>query len=350
MIPFVRGHHRSLTDFLLFVGQWAPIVGTGLAVLGSLYLLLAADLEAAKEASPNASMHHRNGSMQEVGRALSTASSHSVATPDATDMRRSFSNGDRGASIEVLPTTSQSAPEQGHHAKQSGMADAGNRRRVAETLTAIGNYLGTAAPDRFDDSEFKHGKALDFPEIPGEEHRNRALHQIREQYNHSRDAEGNVTPMLREQSSRAGSFTGSVASGLGVEGSSITPRAASPQPPQSPHSPSLFPSPTTPRRPHANTFPVERGSFELQNPLLSSSTGSAGDRLRQRRNTLEVPSPVHHSPTWNSPSASSITPIVTVPEGRSSPAIMVSSDPDTFSPAHIPVFNPPPPPSPYEPH
>jgi hypothetical protein len=152
-------------------------------------------------------------------------------------------------------------------------SDAGNRRKVAKALTTMNNYLGTAAHDRFDDSEFKRGKAVDFPEIPGEERRNRALPQIREQYNQYQDTDGNVTPVLREQPSRAGRFTDSVASGLGVEGSSTTPRSASPQSPQSPHSPSPFPSPTTPRRPHASTLPAER-----------------------TRDTLKVPSPVHHSP------------------------------------------------------
>lgn len=350
MIAFVHGRHRSLTDFGLFLGQWAPIVGTGLAVLGSLYLLLAADLKAVKEeANPNTSMHHCNCSIQEVGIGLSPASSHSVATPGAIDMRLSFSNGGGGTSSEIVPTTSRPAPGQGHQARPSSVADAGSRRKVARALTAVGIYLGTAAPDRFDDSEFKRGKALDFPEIPGEEHRNRALPQIREQYNQCRDADGNVTPVLREQRSRAGSFTGSVASGLGVEGSSTTPRAVSPQSPQSPHPPSPFPSPTTLGRPHASTLPNERTSFELQNLPSSSCAGLTGGRLRQRRDTLEVPSLVYHSPTRNSLSASSVTSIVTTPKGQSSPAIVVSSDPDTSSPVHTLFLNPPTPPSPSEP-
>jgi hypothetical protein len=331
---------------VLFVGQWAPLVGAGLAVLGSLYLLLAADLEAVKEeANSNASMHHRNFSMQGVGIRLPTASSHSVATPGATDMRRSLSNGGRETPSEIVPTASRPASGQDHQAMQSWTADAGNRRKVARALTTISNHLGTAAHDQFDDSEFKHGKALDFPEIPGEEHRNCALRQIREQYNQCRDADGNVTPVLREQASKAGSFTGSVASGLGVEGSSATPGAALPQLPQSPHSPSPFPSHTTHQAPQASVLPVERTSLELQN-LPSSSTSSTGDRLRQRRDMLEVPSPAYHSPTRNNLPASSVTSVVTITEGRSSPAIVVSSDPDISSPARMPVFNELAPPSP----
>lgn len=49
---------------------------------------------------------------------------------------------------------------------------------MAKTLTKIGEYMGNAAPDRFDDSEFKTGRAVNFPELPGEEHRNIALPQM----------------------------------------------------------------------------------------------------------------------------------------------------------------------------
>jgi hypothetical protein len=50
----------------------------------------------------------------------------------------------------------------------------GNRCKVAKALTAIGNYL-TLAQDQFNNSKFKREKALDFPEILGEEHQNQRL-------------------------------------------------------------------------------------------------------------------------------------------------------------------------------
>ncbi|RDL29812.1 uncharacterized protein BP5553_10677 [Venustampulla echinocandica] len=305
------------TEPIASIGQWAPIVGTGLAVAGSLYLLLAANMKAVKEeANTSASKHHCNCLMREVSmgedkRGRFAASSHSAATPGAVDMRRSFSNESGESSSEIVPTVSRPA------------SDAGNRRRVANVLTTIGNHLGTAAHNQFDDSEFKRGKAVDFPEIPGEEHRNHALRQIRDQYNPSRDADGNATPTLREHPSRPGS-TRSVASGRSVEraNSWTTPRAASPQP----H--------TRPRILHANTLPAERTSFELPIPSSSPSTDlPGGGRPRQRRDTLEVPSPVHHTPTRNNLPASPIISIVDIPQGQSSPAIVVSPDPDTPSPA-----------------
>jgi hypothetical protein len=307
-----------------FVGQWAPIAGTALAVLGSLSIFLAKGLEAVKEeTNPNPPTHHRTPSMQEVARDVSPSSSHSVATPSAMDVPRSPSNGGGRASGEIEPTIRRATT-------WKDFTDVGNRRRVARALIAFGDRLGTAAPDQFDDSGFKHGKAVDFPEIPGEEQRNSALSQIRDRYNQSRDADGNVTPGLRRQHSRAASFTGSDASGLGVEGGSTTPRAASP------------------RRPHANTFPTERTSSELQNTLSHSSAGSNGGRIG-RRDTLEVPSPVHHSHTRNNPSTSSVASVVTIPKGQSSPTIVVSSNRGSSSPTHTPVSNPPAPSSPPEP-
>jgi hypothetical protein len=259
------------------IGQWAPIVGTGLALLGSLYLLFAVKPKAAKPT------HQCNCSMKEVDRGLLTASSDSEAAPDATDMYGSFPNNGGGTLSEMVPITSQSG---------SGQTDAGNRRKVARTLRAVGKYLGTPAHGLFDDSEFKHGKALDFPEIPGEEHRNPDLPQIREQYNQARDADGNVTP---GRPSRAGSITNSVISGLDIEGSSTRPRVASPSPPSSP-SPLPFSSPTTPRILHASTLPAERPSVERQNHRSSSSAGTSAGGQRLWRDTLQVPSAAHHRP------------------------------------------------------
>lgn len=252
--------------------------------------------------------------MQEVGIGPFTGSPRAIATPDATDVRSNISN-------ESRATAGGTAPGPVHQAK---------RRKVTKTLTAIGNYLGTPTHDWYDDSEFKCGPALDFPEIPGEEHRNRELPQIREQWN--------ITPVLREQRSRAGSFHSRAASVLDGEGSLSTPRAAS-----------RFPSPTRSERPRGSTLPAERSSFERQNPASSPSAGSNGAMLQPRRATLEVPSPVHFNPTRNKSSAASIPSMVITPRGRTLPTILTSSDPYTSSPIQTPVSNPPAPSSSPEP-
>ncbi|ORY68468.1 uncharacterized protein BCR38DRAFT_455438 [Pseudomassariella vexata] len=350
------------TEPMASIGQWAPMVGTGLAAFGSLYLLLAKDPKGRKgNINPdstthfcNCSHHHhsderqmsegyRPGSryarsmhggvfetsprghtdslmMQEVDAGLSTFLS------EHDDIRRSFSN-----ESELAPTTSRSG--QSHHIKRTWTADAG-RRKAAETLTAIGDFLGTAAPGRFDDSEFKLGKANDFPEIPGEEQRNRALRQIRERYNQPRDAEGHATPALRKRPSRAGSFTGSFVSVVDGEDST------DPHSPQSPSHP-MFPSPATTRRPHSNTFPCERNSFDTYNPHPPSSDDPAESGLLPRRSTLEVPSPVYHGSTRNNPTSSSATSFVASPETSGTPAIVVSSGPDESSTTPTLIINPP---------
>jgi len=288
----------------MLIGQWAPIVGTALGVLGSLYLLLAADLKAVEEESnstPSVHHYHCDCASHQSGTRLSTASIHSAA-PSATDIPRNSLNDGRGISTELVPTyTRNTIPE---------AADAG-RRKVAKGLSKFANWLSTAAHYQFDDSEFKHGKALDFPEIPGEEHRNVALPQIRKQYNTD-------TPVIHRQSSRAGSFNSSMStSGLGIEGSSASPRTGSPS--KSPHSPSTSSFPNTmPRRPPpATTFPAERrsGSFEIHNAQSSNSITSngIGPNPQKRRDTLAVPSPAHH----RHPSAPSVSSNSIHPNGQS---------------------------------
>jgi hypothetical protein len=89
----------------------------------------------------------------------------SIHTPDAAQMSPAS---DRRSSNEIVPTMSQ----------RSWTTDVGGRRKAARSLSKISQYLSNAAPDRFDDSEFKTGKAVDFPEIPGEERRNIALPQM----------------------------------------------------------------------------------------------------------------------------------------------------------------------------
>ena len=254
--------------------------------------------------------------MQQVNTAQSPP--QSVINLDITETRRSYSDDDRGSSRNVAHTTTQQSQRS---------LDVGGRHRVAKALFAVGDYFSTAAPDRFDDSDFKHGKAVDFPEIPGEEQRNRSLRQIREQYNHGRDSDTNMTPVLNRSRSRATSFNGSVASGLGIEGAWAISSTTSPE----------F---STSAQPPAD----DRNSAEPQNPPPQPSTGSIG--LIQRRDTLEVPLPIHSSPTRNNSHSISIPTFVNMPASESSPAIVVSSDIDAPSPVHaLPPNSPASPPS-----
>lgn len=304
-------------------------------MLGSVSLLLAARIGRGNDKEDeegtgkdrqqqNASGHLCNCHTRQGNIGLNTASSPSAVTPSPTNMNYNIPNSDRGTLKERAPSSNPTSPVQSGQEKLSDTADEGNRRKVAKVLTTFANYVGTAAQDRFDVSDFKGGKALDFPELPGEAHRNPDLSQIREQYN-----------VLGKTISRAGSFTGSAASRSSFEGgSAATPRAGSPQP----RSASTFPLSPRPQRPHAIPLPAEGSSLELRNTASSSSAGSTRGKLRPRGNTLEVPSPVHQSSTWDNHSTSSI---ITVLERQTSPTIVVSSEPDMSSSTHPPVSEQP---------
>lgn len=115
------------------------------------------------------------------------------------------------------------------------------RPRVRQWFTSAANYLGNAAHHKLDVSDYRDQKAHAFPEIPGEPLRNAAIGRISEQYT-----------VLRAERSRAEStYAPSIASNSGLEGGSTPPTQASPRPDTSPS-----------RRP-------------------------------KRKNTLEVPTPVH---------------------------------------------------------
>lgn len=374
-------------DLLLRIGQWAPIAGTGFAALGSLYLFLADTSDPVdKVADRDAPMHHcdcmhsqHNGEqhlhshrhtdsddlqnrkniqsdnkgdfvtsprpdlalMQKTGeQGISPASSHSAISQDVTGDRER-EHGRYNASIGLTPTNNQPPPRAG--LERSETKDVANRRKIAKGLKKISNYMGTAAPDLFNEAEFKNSKALDYPEIPAEEARNRILPQIRTQYNLPRDNAGHVTPALQGRS-RAASFVGSAHH---IEHSPAGSRAPSIERPQSAHRRSPSPSPTGIGRAPAKSLPAEANSFELQTHQSQPSTPSAQQSQRPRRDTLEVPI-IHHSVTLSNPPAASPRPSITVPtmerlshaaREQSSPAIMVSASPDTISPPLSPLLN-----------
>ena len=273
---------RWLTVFVLFAGQWATIVGTILAVLGWLYYNRHEWLGLKEETNPTASKSPLNPAMREGHKDNSPASSHYVATPGAIDERHSLSNGGRRTSTEtvisplpqaVTPTDQKTPPEcvpTTNPLQQAVTWRDGGRRRVARTLTDLSDRLVTATPNQFDDSAFRSGPAQKYPRVPAEELRNKKLKNIENRY------EGNTTP--RAQS---------------------------------------------PRRSHSGPFPAKRTSGKLQNVTSHTSAGSNGDMPR-RRPTLEVP-PLDHRGRKQTFDDS-------INQGPSSPAIVVSHDPQEPDP------------------
>lgn len=274
-------------------------------------MLLAEDIDAANsEATPDSISHHPRG--------RSTHTRPSRETPSPPEMSRvRMSVGGDGTDLSAIDSGTSTAPRTGilqFHRRTSSGADAGNRRKVARALTTLSNAFGTASSDRFDDSEFKRGPALDFPEIPGEQNRNRDLSQIRERYNIR--GEGISTPGGR---SRASSFNRSTAAGRDTTG-----------PPLANNSDSFFLSPPSSARPH-----LEATTTDPDQEISPSARG----RASTGPDRLAVPSPVHLVPPPTSPTSTN-APIVKILGSPSSPRVVVSFD-DVSSPSLAGPSNPP---------
>ncbi|KAF2211309.1 hypothetical protein CERZMDRAFT_112742 [Cercospora zeae-maydis SCOH1-5] len=114
-----------MTEPLANIGQWAPIAGTGLAVLGSIYVLLAESMTRERERREMEAFNPGSGAAE----------------------------------------------------------DSGPLHQIAKVLISFSDHISNPKRHRFDTSEFRRGSAMDFPEIPGESLRNRALSRTRSTYN-----------------------------------------------------------------------------------------------------------------------------------------------------------------------
>ncbi|KAH0598892.1 hypothetical protein MHUMG1_03004 [Metarhizium humberi] len=289
------------------IGQWGPIVGTGLAIAGSLYLLLAADLEEVG-----------NGTHSVVEECQFPSSRDSEGMRRTVDLSppppvtESFSgihhpSSTTSSSLHEMDTW-EGAPSKRYSfakikhavtgqtttASTTGTVEVGSRHRVAEFLTSVGQTLGTATQGSFDLSKFRDGPALDFPEIPGERERNRDLSRVKEIYSQRLQPDG--TPAVYASRSRASSFNADGPSGHALDGLR-TSRDKSPLPHLSRSASPVTSGPGAFRQ-RVSTLPVsEPSSYELH-AVASLPTASGGNRGRQRarRDTLELPAPVHFNP------------------------------------------------------
>lgn len=284
-----RSHARSSQ---LSAGQWGSIVGTGLAALGSLYIVIMKKL-AGDDDEQNFEEckcpHHQH----QDGRGRRPSPLRGPTIP-----RRHSSD----SSTRIYLHTTETM--------HSRSTDAGNRRKFSNMLSRMSDYIGTPSRKRFDDTEFNEGEARNYPQIPGEETRNRELPQIRMRW---------PAPSIREQASRSGSPD----STFDPESASPSADVESPGPLQSPQSPSPAAWPTTPRRPgRAATLPKRKASTP------QGSTSPPNGPQQHRRDTLEVPTTVPSTLLRNS-SSDILIPTLTLAAGHHSPAIVVSTEPDT---------------------
>jgi len=295
------------TELIQSVGQWAPLAGTALAIFGSLYHLLMADVDVVADEekmttnqSCCCSCTHHTTQQSPIYRSPSTYDGSSTRSSGSHPqvMREGFGLGVLGASgmpdehmLHRASTIEETEGERLTLRRTFTAGDVANRRRVATAFNTMANYLGTAAHERFDDSDFKQGKAVDFPEIPGEAERSWNLQRIRKAYNPAREADGSLTPELRPQRSRSSSLNAAFVSGAIPDLALTTSRSGSLDNTQSSASASdsIMTGQTINNKPRSSTLPTDRAphpDLDIDQRFCRSS----GDRAKQKRsNTLEVP-------------------------------------------------------------
>jgi hypothetical protein len=279
-------------DRALFAGQWAPMVGTGLAILGSLYLLLAAEVEALKKTrrskanspdsrdgrwtdgdlvgSPQQSPIDSCPPLELVSGRLS-ATSRSDSRPDASYARHDRSN-------EKVCANCGHCHRQGQQDHRTRTPGTGIMGGVARFIIVIDNHLDSVKQGIFGDPEPNHEEAPAVIDVPGEELRNRLR----------RGTDGS------RSHSRAPSFSGGVVEPY-VDGSSDTTRTGPPQPQQLPRSPSQLPRAAAPRRSITSKLPAIETLSDPQGSASSSSAAALANRRRSRQDSLQVPEMVHSS-------------------------------------------------------
>ena len=238
---------------------------------------------------------------------------------------------------------------------ETDSTSAGKRPEVARILSNIAEKLGTASPDRYNDYEFKHGKATGFPEIPGEENRNRLLLQIKEQWGQS-DLDGDDAPTPRGRS-RANSFNGEVSRtprtrsrAQSFNGSPS--RSHSPQPPHTPTNTSFLGLPMTesPKTSSESVFLARRPSAESDNgktrisaELDKGKAPMTAEAEKAKTQTMVELEKTRTQTTPESEKTKTRGTVVTLHSAEGSPAIVLSSEdepeehpgPDVASSSHV---------------
>lgn len=277
-----------LTDESL--GQWAPIVGTALAVLGSLYLLLSADMEAAGK---------EDGQQEEnvAGKCpncdCAVSDTGSSTRPDS---RTSAERQEPDIEMTAIrrPTTNQTITTQ---------PDLG-RRKVARFFNTASNIMTAKAHNQIEKTGFKPEAKTTYPETPGEEYKNIHLQNQRDKYKRS------STPDNR---SKAGSFISSRDSVDNGEGSSRRPRS-----PTRRSVPTPAASRPRSRQTHSNSLP-SGGIFETSTLQCPPVTAPGG--WKRQLSPFGI-TPISRS---RAPSISEVSPTTSSPGLQFPPEIVIST-------------------------
>jgi hypothetical protein len=363
---FFSDQVRYQTEPMASIGQWAPIAGTAIAVLGSLYVLLA---QGGVKSNPpiahcqhDCDCHKQEGPGTEVTRSL-----HSDIDPDDTNEKgrtRTFSQ-DSTTLVRNTTIATQATTEPDHDQRRRSSGTVGNgkngkttdagRSKVAKAFTEFSNFFGSASENQFDLSDFKKGRATNYPEVPGEQFRSAKLYETRTRYNqfeevepegHGRSRTPSRAPSVRSGMAGHGEGSGYANGNGNGHGSTGASRTGS-----LPTTAETLPGfGAAIRKTRADTYPVNAARPSLDHISSTQSAPAAGPSMRGRRDTLTVPRPVHvrHCRTASSPTAMMgggvlvgsppETPGTPVTPGTPGSPTIVVSDGEMTPGIHAPVF------------
>ncbi|KAJ5373433.1 hypothetical protein N7517_005439 [Penicillium concentricum] len=273
------------TEPIQSIGQWAPIIGTAFAVVGSLYLILSADMDAAII---------EDGQQEEATVGRCTHCDCAVSDTGSSSRRGSRTTVERLDGNNEMPPirrpTTNIQPDLG-------------RRKVARFFNKTGTLIANKAQKQIENGGFR--AKTTYPLTPGEEYKNSKLQDQMAHFQRS------STPDHR---SKAGSFisnTGSVDNGEGSSRSWSQTRHSVPTPAV------LRP---TPGKAHSNSLPGE----VLRTSTLQCSPALASGGWQQLR-------PFGTTPISRSraPSTSEISSTASSPGPQIPPKIVISRDEDS---------------------
>ncbi|KAJ8132412.1 hypothetical protein O1611_g1208 [Lasiodiplodia mahajangana] len=307
------------TEPFTSVGQWANVVATILVVLGSLFYVQNERKIYGKEyAGSNHSRDTQNERYRESMHSSIRMGSPRMPHGPVMDRNDVYNESDEDQRLEeqreymelgTVTTNRTSGPT------APSIFNNQHRNSVASWLNRFADYIGTAAPDRYDNSVFREGQS-EFPEIPGEAGRVADFEEIRARYKSSRQQEDGAS--IYSSSSFRNAESGPANRGI---------------------SPSRSPRPVS----RSNTTPVgqtEYSALELNRTPTSPSQFTAPS-LRPRRDTLEVPEPPR--PAHIRPRNSSASPMPSpsmIIDTQGSPKIVISTEPEDASPTTSPIDGP----------
>jgi hypothetical protein len=215
----------------IYLGQWAPIVGTGIAMAGSLVVYLTST-----SADPETDGID-SGS-------ISNSSCHCSVRPETHNSNHNRTKSTALTHVNTQRSMASTVP-----------ADKGGRRKVAQFMHKVGDYMGTPGQSRFDNPSYRRDYH-NYPTIPGQEFRDAGLTNTERLYSSGR---------LSRSASRASDMRVAIPS---TQDHAI-------------------------QRTRSNSIGAR--SIDSQDPVSPTTIPGPSIMTRGRRDTLEVPSPVHVS-------------------------------------------------------